>query len=80
MNNVTTVSIWNNMSTHKSVFTGKHRNWTTRQLFLTLFRMGLIEYSLLLFPTIISSVASTNAGTSPQNFQTFSFNIFSTLV
>ena len=32
------------------------------------------------FPTSFSPVTSTNVGISPQNFQTFSFNPFATLV
>ena len=81
MENVTNVSIWkNNMNAHKSTFTGMHPNWTTKWLFLTLFRMGVGEYSPLLFPISFSPVTFTNVGTSSQNFWNFNFDPFSTLV
>ena len=43
---------------------------------LTLFRMGGQKGP----PTSFSTVTSTNVGISPQNFLTFSFNSFATLV
>ena len=46
-------------------------------ILLTLFRIG---GSKRLYPTSFSSVTSSNVGVSPQNFLTFSFNPFATLV
>ena len=43
---------------------------------LTLFKMGGTKRP----PTSFSPVTSTNVGVSPQNFLTFSFNTFASLV
>ena len=56
-----------------------NRTRTTHQgyVVLTLFRMGGGQMALT---TSFSSVTSVNVGISPQNFLTFSFNPFATLV
>ena len=46
-------------------------------MLLTLFRMGAVQKGP---PTSFLPVTSTNAGFDPQNFLTFSFNPFATLV
>ena len=50
----------------------------TLQVTLTLFRMG--GGGKKASPTSFSPVTSTNAGIKPQNFLTFSFNPFATVV
>ena len=47
---------------------------------LTLFRMGRGRGGKRASPTSFSPVTSTNVGFGPQNFLTFSFNPFATLV